>query len=94
MVVHIEDSLFREQSVAIRLVEEAVREVVKRWVDENYTEVVKGMDQQAIANLAVADAAAAVGKAIREKIPDKVLHVEGPGAVYQRGILGGLRKIR
>ena len=57
---------------AAELVHEIARLIAERYVAENYAELVKNLDQQAIANLAVADA----GKKIAEEIRSKptVLH--------------------
>jgi hypothetical protein len=67
-------------------------QIAERYVTEHYAEIVSKFDQNAIANLAVADA----GKKIAEEIRTQpmVLHdTEHHTEVYQRGIFGGLRRL-
>ncbi len=49
--------------------------VAKRYVEENYQEIVKNIDQKAIATLAVANAAATINKTLDEKIPNTILEI-------------------
>jgi hypothetical protein len=51
-------------SVPFAIYEEIVRLIAQRYVEENYAEIVSKLDQQAIANLAIADS----GKKIAEEI--------------------------
>jgi hypothetical protein len=69
-------------------------EIAKRYVAEHYSEIVAGIDQQAIAALAIANAGVAINKTLQEKIPDKVLEVHRHSTeVWQRGIFGGLKRL-
>lgn len=67
----------------------------EKYVAENYQALVARMDQQAIANLSVAEVASKLREAIEKKIPDKIVEVQTTKTeVYQRGLLGGLKRIR
>lgn len=66
--------------------------IAERYVAEHYAEIAARLDQNAIANLAIADA----GKKIAEEIRTKPIVVQGPREVeiYERGIFGGTRRVR
>lgn len=79
----------------IAIIQEIVRAVADRYVTEHYGEIVSKIDQQAIANLAIAES----GKKIAEAITAKptILHdtkTEVKTEVYERGIFGGTRRVR
>ena len=82
---------------AVQMVEfiigEIGRLVAERYVEENYGELVGKMDQQAIANLAIADAGKKIAEEIRLK-PTVVRERETRTEVYQRGLLGGVKRVR
>lgn len=59
-------------SAIMKLVAEKIAE---RYVDEHYAEIVARLDQQAIANLAVADS----GKKIAEEIRTRPVVIQEPG---------------
>ncbi len=57
-------------------------------------DILKMLDPQAIANLAIADSAAGIREAIHKKMPDKIVEVvKHEDRVYQRGLFGGLTRI-
>jgi len=68
-----QDAICHQMPMALmRLVAEKIAE---RYVEENYTEIVAKLDQQAIANLAVADAS----KKIAEEIRMRPVVIKEPG---------------
>lgn len=77
------------------LVQEIVRETAKRFVADHYQELAERMSQDTIANLAVAESAGELSKTIKQKLPDIILEVvRTEKEVWQRGPLGGMRRIR
>ena len=83
-----------EEVLSVALLHEAIKQIAARYVEEHYQEIAALLDPQALANLTVAEAAAQVNKTLREKLPDKILEVERTTReVYQRGLLGGLKKL-
>jgi hypothetical protein len=52
-----------------------VEKIAERFVQENYAELVSKLDQQAIANLAIADS----GKKIAEEIRTRPVVLSSPG---------------
>lgn len=75
------------------LFEEVAALVAQRYVEEHYAELVANLDQQAISNLAIADAGKKIAEEIRSQ-PRVVHDKETKTEVYQRGLLGGMRRIR
>ena len=58
------------------ILETAAKELAQVFIREYGQEVLAKLDPQAIANLAVAEAAGEISKAIKQKFPDKILEVE------------------
>lgn len=54
------------------LLHEVIRQIAERYVSEHYTELVSKLDQQAIANLAVAESGRKIAEEIRSR--PTVLH--------------------
>lgn len=74
---------------------EAARLIAERYVAEHYQEIAALISQDALATLSVAEAAAKVRETLEKKIPDKIMEVTRTRTeVYQRGILGGMTRIR
>lgn len=97
MIVVSMDDLTQSLTFQKAVMEQIILNVADRYVQENYAEIVSLLDQKAIANMAVATAAAAVNKTLGEKIPNKILRVEEVRVdkqVFQRGIFGGMTRIR
>jgi len=90
------DDLMVHKSTATAVLREIIVKVAQRYVEEMYPVIVRSLDAQAIANLAIAEAGAQIAKSVKESSPERVLVVEKPAEkeVYQRGILGGLKRIR
>lgn len=74
------------------IVQEIVRLTAERYVQENYPELISKLDQQAIANLVIAESGKKIAEEIRLTPPPP--RVERETKVYQRGILGGLTRIK
>lgn len=74
------------------LLVEILRAIAQRFVEEHYAEIAAKLDQQAIANLAIAEAAKKIAEEIQRQ-PNIVHEVEHHTAVYQRGIFGGMRRV-
>lgn len=72
---------------------EVARLIAERYVEENYQKIVEKISQDAIATLSVAEAASKIREALEKQIPGLVVHTKDT-EVYQRGILGGLRRVR
>lgn len=69
--------------------------VAAAYLAEHMQEVLAKIDAQALANLAVADAAGAIREQLAKKLPDKIMEVVRTEVeVYQRGIFGGMKRIR
>jgi hypothetical protein len=86
------DDMIMHHALPQQVLELIAKGIADCYVQEHYQEIAALLDQNAIANLAVADA----GKKIAEEIRSKptVLHDrETRTQVYQGGIFGGLRKL-
>lgn len=62
------------------LLNEIVQQIAKKYVEENYAQLVSKLDQQAIANLAVADS----GKKIAEEIRTRPVVYKERGNTHNR----------
>lgn len=67
--------------------------IAEKFVEEHYSEIAAKLSQDAIANLAIAEASKKIAEEIQLR-PNIIHEVEHHTAVYQRGLLGGLRRIR
>ncbi len=77
------------------ILREIVRLVAEKYVAEHFQEIAALISQDAIATMAVAECGAKIRETLEKKIPDKVLHtVTTEREVWQRGILGGMTRIR
>lgn len=93
IVAHIEDHELMD-AFSEAVFREAARLIAERFVAENYQTIAATLDPQAIANLSVAESAAAINKTLKEKIPDKIVEIhKTTREVYQRGIFGGVKKL-
>ena len=79
-----------EQASAIAIVDKIAQVVADKYVAEHYQEIVALIDQNAIATLVVAES----GRKIAEEIRSQPRIVETvKREIYQRGILGGVRRV-
>jgi hypothetical protein len=84
------NSIVSEHTGAL-LVREIAKAIAERYVSEHYAEIAAKLDQNAIANLAIAEASKKIAEEIRQH--PTVIREKGETQVYQRGILGGVRRI-
>jgi hypothetical protein len=63
------------RSMTHEIIRQVAEKVAERYVEEHYAEIVAKLDQQAIANLAVADS----GKKIAEEIRTRPVVLREPG---------------
>lgn len=79
-----------------RALDKVADAIAERFLADHLQEVLAMLNPEAVANLAVADAAGSIREALHKKLPDKIVEVErrGPGEVWQRGIFGGMKRIR
>lgn len=91
--VTLPDTFLFSDQFAYEVVRQIAEAVATKYVDEHYAEIAALLDQNAIANLAIADA----GKKIAEEIqrrPNIFHETEHHTEIYQRGLLGGLRRVK
>lgn len=81
-----------DRMMTIEIVREIARAIAERYVDEHYQEIVALIDQNALANLAVANSAKKVAEEIRGK-PTVIREDRLVREVYQCGVLGGYKRI-
>ena len=90
------EARFQDHEIALlgkAIYEHIVREVARQFVAENYTEIAKHIDVQAIAQLSIARGAVEVSNAIKETQPPRIV-TEHHTEVYQRGLFGGVTRIK
>ena len=76
-------------------IERVAEDIAKRFIADHAQELMAMIDPQAVANLAVADAAGAIRETLGRKLPDKIVEVvRRETEVYQRGVFGGMKRIR
>jgi len=76
-----------------RVIEMAAEQITKEFVEKHSQDIIKCIDQQAIATLVVAEAGNAVKDMLDKKLPDKIEKVVET-QVYQRGFFGGISRIK
>ena len=68
--------------------------VAEKYVAEHYQDIAALISPEAIATLSAAEAAAKIRETLEKKIPDKILEITKTNhEVWQRGLLGGMRRI-
>lgn len=67
--------------------------IADKYVADNYQEIVQHLKPEAIASLVSAQVAADIGKTLKEDVHGSVKEVVKT-QVFQRGILGGMKRIR
>jgi len=89
-----EDYINMGQAVVFRTVEIVAERLAKDILENNYAEIMGKISPEAIANITIAEAGAAVNETLHKKFPDKILEIEKRTTeVYQKGLLGGLKRI-
>lgn len=78
-----------------RTIETVSDAIAELFLGDHLQDVLTMLNPEAVANLAVADAAGAIRETLHKKLPDKVLEVvRTEREVYQRGVFGGMTRIR
>lgn len=73
-------------------VKEAAHVIAELVIAEHQEKIIAKIDQQAIANLVIAEAGNSIKNMLDKKLPDRVDQIVEK-QVYQRGFLGGVRRI-
>jgi hypothetical protein len=69
--------------------------IAERYVADNYQEIIKHITPEAVATLTAAETAAKIRESLEKNIPSRVLEIEKTRTeVWQRGVLGGMSRIR
>ena len=90
--VTLQDQLLISSEFSFNILHTIAEKVAERYVEEHFAELSAKLDQNAIANLAIADASKKIAEEIRTH--PVVLHdKETKREVYQRGLLGGIRRV-
>lgn len=79
------------ESLAETVFQRVVGLVAQRYVDENFATIAAKLDQNAIANLAIAEASKKIAEEIQRS--PNIIH-EKDTQIYQRGVFGGMRRVR
>ena len=88
-----------ENYIGMTLPQEIIREVSKVIADyiieKHFDEILQKISPEAIANMSIAEAGAKINETLNKKMPDKILEIEKTRTeVYQRGLLGGFKRIK
>lgn len=76
------------------VIQKAAEVIAQRFIDDHGVEILKALDPQAVANLAIADSGRAVREALEKSIPREVQHhYHHDREVYKVGIFGGVRRV-
>lgn len=82
------------ESIRGRTIELVAQQLAKDILANNYNEIMSKISPEAIANMAIAEAGAAVNETLKKKLPDKILEIHKTDTqVYQRGLFGGLHRV-
>lgn len=89
-----EDELCMVEPIRQRIVELVAYQIAQDILQNNYAEIIGKISPEAIANMAIAEAGAAINETLNKKLPDKIIEIHKTDTqVYQRGLLGGLNRI-
>lgn len=77
------------------VIERAAEILAQRFIDDYGVEILKAIDPQAVANLAIADSGRAVRESLEKSIPREVQHHHHTEReVYTVGIFGNVKRVR
>lgn len=62
------------EAIETLVIREVAAKVAERYIAEHYAEIASSLDPQAIANLSIAEGAAAIRETLAKKLPDRVDH--------------------
>jgi hypothetical protein len=92
---HLAEAYGRE--VLKQAIEKVSDHIAAEFIEKHGQEIAAKLDPVAIANLVIADGAAKTRELLDKKLPDRVEHHVREitkTEVYQRGVLGGLKRLR
>lgn len=87
-----DDQLIMGNAVMRLAVEYMAQQVADEFLKEHFVEIMAKMDATAVANLAIADAGAAIHEVLQKKLPDKIVHRTETRTV-ERGFFGGIKRV-
>lgn len=85
-----------KHEIVNRIIEKVAEQLAKDILENNYAEIMEKVSPVAIANIAIAEAGAAVNETLHKKLPDKILEIEKRTTeiqMYQKGLLGGTKRV-
>jgi hypothetical protein len=89
-----DECIMLENAIRTEIVEQVAKQISIDILANNYSEILSKISPKAIANMAIAEAGAAVNETLKKKLPDKILEIHKTDTqVYQRGLLGGVTRI-
>ena len=90
------DDLMQSEFFMSALLEEVANKLSGAIIEQCLPEVLERISPDAIANMTIASAGAKINETLNKKMPDKILEItktEKTHEVWQKGLLGGMRKI-
>mgnify|MGYP007044001683 CR=1 FL=1 len=77
------------------ILRETARHVADHIIAHHLPEILEKISPDAIANMSIAEAGAAVNETLHKKMPDKILEIERRSSphIYKKGIFGGLKRM-
>lgn len=91
--VSLSPDLYVSNALLRTVLDKISTQIAERWVAENYQSVVEHISLEAIATMAAAQVSAEINKTLKEEAAVQVKEVV-KREVWQRGLLGGMRRIR
>jgi cell division ATPase FtsA len=89
-----EELISLQEPIKKRVVELVALQIANDILSNNYNEIMSKISPEAIANMAIAEAGAAVNDTLKKKLPDKILEIHKRDTeVYQRSLFGGITRI-
>lgn len=91
IVAKFSDVTLVTENMAVAIYKIVCERIAERFCQEHYADIAGKLDQEAIANLAIAESAKKIAEEIRLR---PVVLKEVERQVYQRGFFGGVRRVR
>jgi hypothetical protein len=82
------------RAILREMVERVAEHLAAEYLETHGAELLTQINADAVANMAIAEAGAAVNDTLKKTYAERVVHVPGDREIYQRGIFGGLRRLR
>lgn len=90
-----DETLHMCNAIQIKVIELVAEQIARDILENNYAEIIEKISPEAIANMAIAESGAKISETLNKKLPDKILEIErNTVQVYQRGLLGGITRIK